>query len=320
MGIGLLRAVLLIMILLPFSQVSYSAPYRITVLATNISDYGGLGEWSFAALFQGEQEAVLFDTGFKEDTVLHNVLHLGVDLSRVETVVLSHFHSDHTGGLLILREHFRHANETALSLVYVAAGFFDQRTTATGIEVGPGDFASAQAFKDAAEALGIRFIEISAPTEIAPKLWLTGPVPRTEERYNGPPGLFITQNGELVPDIIMDDQSLGYLTEKGWLMTSGCGHSGLINTGKVLQSIKDEPIYSILGGFHLWQASTETLDRTADWLGEQGLGLMMGGHCTGIAAAETISSKLKLPRSQISHAAIGSVITQDLTIIRSSIE
>ena len=91
--------------------------------------------WASGALprlFQGEQDAVLFDTGFKEDTVLHNVLHLGVDLSGVEKVVLSHFHSDHTGGLLILREHFRPANEAALSQVYVAAGFFDQRATING--------------------------------------------------------------------------------------------------------------------------------------------------------------------------------------------
>ena len=61
-----------------FSALGQTAPYQITVLATNISDYGGLGEWSFAALFEGEQDAVLFDTGFKEDTVLHNVLHLSL--------------------------------------------------------------------------------------------------------------------------------------------------------------------------------------------------------------------------------------------------
>ncbi|NDH42089.1 MAG: MBL fold metallo-hydrolase, partial [Gammaproteobacteria bacterium] len=242
-----------------FSALGQTAPYQVTVLATNISDYGGLGEWSFAALFESDQDAVLFDTGFKEDTVLHNVLHLGVDLSQVEKVVLSHFHSDHTGGLLILREHFRPANESALSQVYVAAGFFDQRVTETGVEVGPGDFAIAQDFRAAAEALGIRFIEVDEPTEIAPKLWLTGPVPRVEEHYNGPSGLFINRDGTSIPDIITDDQSLGYLTDKGWLMTSGCGHSGLINTGKVLQSIKDEPIYSIVGGFHLWQADSETL-------------------------------------------------------------
>ena len=299
---------------------SLGAPYRITVLATNIADYGGLGEWSFSALFQSEQDAVLFDTGFKRDTVLHNVLHLGVDLSQVEKVVLSHFHSDHTGGLLVLREHFRSINPDALGEVFVARGFFDQRVTKAGVEVGPGDFAHAQNFKTAAEALGIRFIEIGEPTEVAPKLWLTGPVPRIAETYNGPKGLFVGSKTSMVPDVIMDDQSLGYLTDKGWLMTSGCGHAGLINTGKVLQTIQEAPIYSIVGGFHLWQADTATLDRTASWLGEHGLGLMMGGHCTGIAAAETIASQLNLPRSQISHAAIGSVITPDLKIIRSSVE
>lgn len=319
MGLRLFRAVIWLTCA-AFTACLQAAPYQVTVLATNIADYGGLGEWSFAALFQSEQDAVLFDTGFKRDTVLHNVQHLNVDLSQVEKVVLSHFHSDHTGGLLVLREHFRAANESALSRVYVAKGFFDQRVTAAGVKVGPGEFASALTFKEAAEALGVRFFEIEGPTKIAPQLWLTGPVPRVEERYNGPAGLFISRDGELEADIIMDDQSLGYLTEKGWLVTSGCGHSGLINTGKVLQSIKDEPIYSILGGFHLWQADNETLDRTARWLGEHGLGLMMGGHCTGIAAAETIANRLNLSRSHISHAAIGAVITPDLAIIRSSVE
>lgn len=297
-----------------------ASPYKITVLATNISDYGGLGEWSFSAVFESDEESVLFDTGFKSDTVLHNVLHLGVNLSRTEKVVLSHFHSDHTGGLLVLREHFRDKNPKALSIVYVARGFFDQRRTRNGSLVGPGEFESAEDFRGAAEALGISFVEIDSPTEIAPKLWLTGPVPRLVEAYNGPAGLFIDGPDGPSEDIIIDDQSLGYLTDRGWLMTSGCGHSGLINTGNVLQSIKREPVYSIVGGFHLWRADQATLNRTAAWLEKAGLELMMGGHCTGIAAAETIGSKLSLPRSHISHAAVGSVITEDLKFIRSSIE
>ena len=103
-------------------------------------------------------------------------------------------------------------------------------------------------------------------------------------------------------------------------MTSGCGHSGLMNTGEVLQGIEDAPVFSILGGFHLWKASQSTLDETASWLKKAGLNLMVGGHCTGIAAAESIASKLALPRSQISHAAVGSIITPDLRLLRSSVE
>ena len=145
-------------------------------------------------------------------------------------------------------------------------------------------------------------------------------MPRLVEAYNGPPGLFIDGPDGPKEDIIIDDQSLGYLTDRGWLMTSGCGHSGLINTGTVLQSVKEEPVYSIVGGFHLWRAEQKTLDETAEWLKKAGLELMMGGHCTGIAAAETIASTLRLPRSRISHAAVGSVITKDLNLIRSSVE
>ena len=49
-----------------------SSEYEITILATNIANFGGIGEWSFSALYESEQESVLFDTGFHEDTVLHN--------------------------------------------------------------------------------------------------------------------------------------------------------------------------------------------------------------------------------------------------------
>ena len=39
------------------------ADYQITVLATNISNYGGFGEWSFSAPYESEEESILFDTG-----------------------------------------------------------------------------------------------------------------------------------------------------------------------------------------------------------------------------------------------------------------
>ena len=106
--------------------------YEITVLATNISNYGGFGEWSFSALYESDDESVLFDTGFHEDTVLHNAKVLGKDLSKVEKVILSHFHSDHTGGLIKLRDTFKDINSKAFTKVYVARGFFNQRFTSEG--------------------------------------------------------------------------------------------------------------------------------------------------------------------------------------------
>ena len=120
------------LILFFFSKNLYSSEYEITILATNTANFGGIGEWSFSALLESDNEKILFDTGFDENTVLHNAQLLNKDLSAVEKVILSHFHGDHTGGLIKLRKTFMNKNPNAFSEVYVAEGFFEQRYDSEG--------------------------------------------------------------------------------------------------------------------------------------------------------------------------------------------
>ena len=302
--------------------INLNASYEITVLATNISNYGGFGEWSFSALYESETESVLFDTGFHEDTVLHNAKILGKDLSKVEKVILSHFHSDHTGGLLKLRKTYKELNSKAFTKVYVARGFFNQRFAPDGSKVGPGNYADSIKWKKDAENLGINFIILDSHYEVSKNIFATGTVERTVEKYNGPEGLVVKdiKSNKFVPDIILDDQSAGMLTENGWVMMSGCGHSGIINTAKKLQSINNIPVYGAIGGFHLFKASDQLIDKTANWLKNQGMTKFMGGHCTGIYAAERVADIIGISRENLSHTAIGSVLTKDLMIQRSSVE
>jgi len=75
-----------------------------------------------------------------------------------------------------------------------------------------------------------------------------------------------------------------------------------------------------MGGFHLFKASSNRVDKTGAWLKEKGLGLFMGGQCTGITAAERIANIVGLDRERLSHAAVGSVVTKELKFIRSSAE
>ena len=302
--------------------INLNASYEITVLATNISNYGGFGEWSFSALYESETESVLFDTGFHEDTVLHNAKILGKDLSKVEKVILSHFHSDHTGGLLKLRKTYKELNNKAFTKVYVARGFFNQRFAPDGSKGGPGNYADSSKWKKDAENLGINFIILDSHYEVSKNIFATGTVERTVEKYNGPEGLVVKdiKSNKFVPDIILDDQSAGMLTENGWVMMSGCGHSGIINTAKKLQSINNIPVYGAIGGFHLFKASDQLIDKTANWLKNQGMTKFMGGHCTGIYAAERVADIIGISRENLSHTAIGSVLTKDLMIQRSSVE
>ena len=307
--------------LILFSPNIKSSEYEITVLATNIANFGGVGEWSFSALVESNNESILFDTGYDENTVIHNARLLKKDLSKVEKVILSHFHGDHTGGLIKLRKTYMSKNPDAFSKVYVAEGFFDQRYDIDGNLRGfIGGFNDVNDFINASTNIGIEFIIINEPYQIANDLILSGPVERVFEDVVVSPGFFIKENGELTSDILKDDQSLGIKTNKGWYMMSGCGHAGMMNTAHKFQKIENLDVYGAIGGFHLFRSSDDEIIETANSLKNFGLKQLVGGHCTGIHAARKIADIASISRDNLSHGAIGTVITKNQKILRSSVE
>jgi 7,8-dihydropterin-6-yl-methyl-4-(beta-D-ribofuranosyl)aminobenzene 5'-phosphate synthase len=117
----------------PSERLTPSAPeahqvksLHITILSTMLADRG-IGEWGFAALIEADGRRLLFDTGYRPETVLQNARELGIDLSTVTDVVLSHHHDDHTGGLVTLRRELAKKNAAALSRIHVAPGLFLSR-------------------------------------------------------------------------------------------------------------------------------------------------------------------------------------------------
>lgn len=72
----------------------------ITVLYDNYSAKPGTKtDWGFSCLVEAGDNTILFDTGTNPDILDHNAKELEVDLSDIDMVVLSHIHTDHTGGL-----------------------------------------------------------------------------------------------------------------------------------------------------------------------------------------------------------------------------
>ncbi|MEE8605326.1 MAG: MBL fold metallo-hydrolase [Candidatus Aminicenantaceae bacterium] len=73
---------------------------KFTILYNNyLHKQGTKPDWGFSCLIEGTEKVILFDTGTQPDILLHNVDHLGVDLKKVEQIVISHDHHDHIGGL-----------------------------------------------------------------------------------------------------------------------------------------------------------------------------------------------------------------------------
>jgi 7,8-dihydropterin-6-yl-methyl-4-(beta-D-ribofuranosyl)aminobenzene 5'-phosphate synthase len=80
--------------------IAQNAPLKITVLYDNTAaSQECRADWGFAALVEGTEKTILFDTGTKSDLFLHNVRAVKTDLSGTGAVVISHAHGDHIGGL-----------------------------------------------------------------------------------------------------------------------------------------------------------------------------------------------------------------------------
>lgn len=282
---------------------------RITVLSTMLAGEmdRGLGEWGFSALVEVDGKRLLFDTGQRPTTVENNARELGIDLSGIRDVVLSHNHPDHVGGLLTLRAALAGKDAASLSRAHVGAGAFTSR--------GPGEFEGDDnpliAIRTAYQKSGGVFIEHDRPVELLPGVWFTGPIPRKYPNEQPvPPGWELrAPNGKMIPDTTPEDSALVFDTARGLVVLTGCGHAGLINTLDYARQITGHPsapIYAIAGGFHLARASDEALDWTVEKLRGLGVQYVHGAHCTGIEPVYRIRAKLNLPREAASVAAVGS--------------
>jgi 7,8-dihydropterin-6-yl-methyl-4-(beta-D-ribofuranosyl)aminobenzene 5'-phosphate synthase len=275
---------------------------KIEILSTMLAD-DGIGEWGFGAIVEVDGRRILFDTGARPTTVLQNARELKVDLAQVPEVVLSHNHSDHTGGLLTLRKDVAARASDALARVHVGRGLFWSRPRGGGAEEANlplktrADYAAA----------GITFVEHDGPQQILPGVWLTGPVPRVHpERNWSDTGQVRTPEG-LVEDTIPEDQSLVFDTDRGLVILAGCGHAGIVNTVEYARKVvRAAPIHAIVGGLHLFALDDERLNWTADQLKANGLATLVGAHCTGIEAVFRIRQRAGLDRKTAVVGSVGS--------------
>ncbi|MEN2280897.1 MBL fold metallo-hydrolase [Algoriphagus sp. SE2] len=269
---------------------------KITTLSTMVANGKGIGEWGYSALIEVDGKKILFDTGSRPETVLQNAQELGIDLSDVEDVFLSHNHWDHIGGLLTLRKELKKRNPNALSRIHVGEGIFSKRVNSEN---------TILSIRDELEADQVEFIIYENQQELFPGVWITGPINRIHDERNwSGNGKIETENG-IIEDTIPEDQSLVIDTKDGLVLVSGCGHAGLINTLEhVSANANEKKVFTIIGGFHLFNASDQQLEWTASKLKDFGVSKIIGAHCTGINSLYTLRELLELNRSD---AIVGSV-------------
>ena len=253
---------------------------RITILVDNKAIDGLRSEHGFSAWIEIAGNRLLFDTG-QGPAIGGNAADLGIDLRTAETLVLSHGHFDHTGGVPLIIERapgvhvYVHATATVARYVIRHGS-----ARPVGMQ-GPARLALESlptgSVRLVSRALGI--------TSVA---GLTGPIPRLTD-YEDTGGPFFVDVEGRQSDLIADDQALWIRTDRGLVVVVGCSHAGLINTLRHAQRSSGESrLHAVLGGFHLTEASQSRLQHTIDALVELGLDLIVPCHCTGDAAVQRL--------------------------------
>ncbi len=257
---------------------------HITTLSENTAGLGNfLGEWGLSILVETDGPNILFDTG-QSISASHNAEILGIDLSQIDKIVLSHGHFDHTGGLRqILRK-------IGKEIEIIAHPDMWQAKYAT--REGEDRYIGIPFQRQELESLGARFNLTTESVRLTDNIMTTGEVPMATDYEEIETYLVVKEDAGFKPDKLLDDQALIINTEPGLVVILGCAHRGIINTLYHAQQLTGvKTIDTVLGGCHLMDASEERVWLTIAALKELGVQRLGVSHCTGLPASAIMAQE-----------------------------
>lgn len=242
-------------------------------------------EHGLSFYIETKNHKILVDTG-ASDAFLENAKKLSIDLTKVDTVIISHGHYDHAGGLLS----FCKINKTAK--IYMQKGaskYFCRR-----IEDGSLKYIGID--KDILSLDNL--ILIDGDYKIDDELFLFSNVTGRKLWPKGNLILKYKENEELIQDDFSHEQSLVVTQNDKKYLFSGCAHNGIINIIDKYKSIFGKEPNVVISGFHMMKKTAyekedvKIVEETANILKQYNT-IYYTGHCTGLPALEIMKPILK---------------------------
>ena len=243
----------------------------------------------------GQTRTALFDVGPYGDVWLDNVGRLGIDISEIEWIFLSHWHADHSGGFPTAVEAVAQARAKA-GLAPPVVDVHPDRPDQRGIQLPSGSFALLPPEPTIAEieTAGGQVVFNDQAHLVADLFVGSGAIERTTAYETGLAGHFSWRGDEGGPDpLIMDERFLAaHVRGRGVSVLSACSHAGIVNAcvgAKAL--VPDVPIDVVLGGYHLAGGAMEQRipDTVRDLLDMIDPRIVAPGHCTGWRAKAALA-------------------------------
>jgi len=236
---------------------------KITILNDNVAGRRCRAEHGLSFLIEADEQ-ILFDTG-SSDLIGYNAKILNIDLEQIETIVLSHGHDDHTGGLILFKgqklichpdtflKRYRKSNHTELGIKWTETEIRNKFDLKTSRE----------------------------PVQISEQIYFLGEIPRKTD-FESRSTAFQKADGS--DDFVPDDSGLAVKTHKGLVIISGCAHSGICNMTNHAKKVTGvEKVHLVIGGFHL-QNDDAVTQSTIEWMKLNRVEKIIPSHCTGFEA------------------------------------
>ena len=254
---------------------------KLKVLVDNNTfiDMYYLGEPAVSYYIADGKDRILFDTGYS-DVFIKNAEKMNIDLNKINKIVLSHGHDDHTGGL---KYYFN--KKRSVELISHPESFNYKEVDNLCI--------SSPLTKEELSKLCTLSLT-KEPVKISEHITYLGEIPISNnfEERNVIGKRVI--NGKNEDDTVEEDSAIVYKGDKGLFIITGCSHSGICNIIEYAKKVcNDNKVYGIIGGFHLFE-NDERLQKTIKYFVNNDIKLLYPCHCISLDAKIEMAKRIKI--------------------------
>ena len=260
-----------------------AATLKITTLMDNLPSENKalVNEHGLSVLIERGSKRFLFDCGQGAHTWA-NARRLGLNVKRIDAVILSHSHYDHAAGFCDLIE-----QGGGGSVLWTGPRFFEPKFAFDGLKYTD---LSCGFDEDYLMRNGVSHCECTDVVELDAGAWLVGNFPRRHS-FETIPERFVRQTEKgMTRDDFGDEICLALDTKDGLVVQVGCSHPGILNMIETVHERLNRPVYAVFGGTHLVEADEARVKETVERLRAMGLKILGLSHCSGQKAESCIHS------------------------------
>jgi 7,8-dihydropterin-6-yl-methyl-4-(beta-D-ribofuranosyl)aminobenzene 5'-phosphate synthase len=280
------------------APIDSAAKAQITVLYDAFGKIPAMRkDWGYAALIEYGGKRILFDTGNRPDILEQNARAKGIDLSKLDFVVMSHRHGDHMGGMAYLLSVNPKVKIYAPKESFGIYGAdlpssFYRKDTSLPPEQRYYDGQPPEIMRFGSAWPRANFELVDKDTAIAPGIHLIAMV-------SNKPGTLELRELSLIID-----------TPEGVVIVVGCAHPGIEKIVEAAAEINPR-IHFLAGGFHLLLSKDDEIERIVTALHDTyNVAYVAPGHCTG---EPTFTALKKAFGERYIYAGLGTTIALGAT-------